>query len=352
MTELHPVTRRPSARIDAPPEEAWALFRRSPVARMAGLDARGRPFLRTLHFVVLDGALCFHASRVGEKLGALRGPVVVGADEPLVTIPSHFFDPVRACPATTYYRSAMAWGRLEEVPDADTKARALSALMDVHQPEGGFAPIRAQDPRYAAAIDKIAVLRVRPDRIRARFKLGQNKPREVIEVVIERLWRRGAPGDLEAIGVIRDAHPDDPRPAFLRGPAGTTFDVAPSAPFVEGAVDLVAGEYWNEGVPRPALRRAHAESTAWIVARDERGVAATARATTDAKRAWIYDVGVRGDARGRGIGRALIALLLDHPRVRGCRDVLLATRDAQPFYARLGFAERPPRHATMALRIG
>ena len=30
-------------------------------------------------------------------------------------------------------------------------------------------------------------------------------------------------------------------------------------------------------------------------------------------------------------------LLLDHPRVRGVRRVHLSTRDAQDFYARLGF---------------
>ncbi len=50
--------------------------------------------------------------------------------------------------------------------------------------------------------------------------------------------------------------------------------------------------------------------------------------------------------RGRRLGDAVLRLLLDHPAVRGCRFVHLGTRDAQGFYARLGFRPRdelPPR---------
>lgn len=47
--------------------------------------------------------------------------------------------------------------------------------------------------------------------------------------------------------------------------------------------------------------------------------------------------------RGRGLGKALIRLLLDHPAVRGARRVLLGTRDAQAFYRGFGFAERGAR---------
>ena len=35
----------------------------------------------------------------------------------------------------------------------------------------------------------------------------------------------------------------------------------------------------------------------------------------------------------------MMKLLLDHPRVRGARQVLLATRDAQRLYARFGFID-------------
>lgn len=47
-------------------------------------------------------------------------------------------------------------------------------------------------------------------------------------------------------------------------------------------------------------------------------------------------------------------LLLDHPRVRGAASVLLATRDAQPLYQKLGFVEvalAPPRPYTSTTMV-
>ncbi len=72
---------------------------------------------------------------------------------------------------------------------------------------------------------------------------------------------------------------------------------------------------------------------------DETGaLVATARAIADGgKYAWVYDVCVRGDWRGRGLGKAVTRLLLEHPAVRSCRVVRLGTRDAQSLYAGFGF---------------
>jgi N-acetylglutamate synthase-like GNAT family acetyltransferase len=54
----------------------------------------------------------------------------------------------------------------------------------------------------------------------------------------------------------------------------------------------------------------------------------------------IQDVMVAPAWRGRGVGEAIVRLLLDHLAVRHARRIYLMTRDAQPFYARLGFGER------------
>ena len=59
-----------------------------------------------------------------------------------------------------------------------------------------------------------------------------------------------------------------------------------------------------------------------------------------AKRAWIFDVMVAPERRGRRLGEAVVRLLLGHPAVRSTRRVYLGTRDAQAFYARLGFGDR------------
>lgn len=291
--------------------------------------------------MVVDDAICFHGGPVGEKNGMIGRDVVLSVEEHVATLPSYFFDAQRACPATTYYRSAMAWGHAELVREG--RARILEALMQRHQPEGGYVPMADDHPLYEAALRKLAVIRVHVDRIEGRFKLGQNKSVDLMERALAGLWQRGAPGDLEAIEAIRDAHPE---PLSLFDHGDVRFEVAPRD--VEGAVRLVRDEYWNVGIEPDLLAESHRQSDAWILGRDARGTCCTARAIADAKNAWIYDVAVRPDRRGEGLGEAMMRVLLEHPRLRRAKRVFLGTRDAQRFYAKLGFADHVGPHTTMA----
>jgi GNAT superfamily N-acetyltransferase len=56
------------------------------------------------------------------------------------------------------------------------------------------------------------------------------------------------------------------------------------------------------------------------------------------KRVWVYDVVVAPSHRRRGVARALMSLLLDHPAVRGAREQWLHTFSAERLYASMGFA--------------
>src|SRR5690606_2518567 len=107
------------------------------------------------------------------------------------------------------------------------------------------------------------------------------------------------------------------------------------------AVELLAGQYWNMGIPGEAIARAHRASPAWVGARDEDGrLVATGRAVGDGERvAYLMEIAVAERWRARGLGEAIVQLLLDHPRVRDTRRVLLRTGDAQEFYRRFGFVE-------------
>ena len=63
-----------------------------------------------------------------------------------------------------------------------------------------------------------------------------------------------------------------------------------------------------------------------------------ARVITDyATFGWICDVFVDEAERGRGIGARLMTAILEEPRLRGVRRLLLATRDAHDLYRRHGF---------------
>lgn len=333
------------------PAEARAFLAQQAVFHLASTTAAGEPLLRTLHGVVVDDHLVFHAAPRGEKTEALGRPAVAVAEELVATVPSTFFDAEKACPATTYYQSVSVHGVVEELTEPAAKARALQALMEKLQPAGGHRPITHDDPMYRAAVNGLLVAGLRLERVAGKAKLAQNRKPAEIPGLLEALWRRGEPGDARALELVRAANPAAPTPAFLAAPAGVTLHPWLPAEAADAVAALLDGTYWNTGFTRAQLAAAQRGSTAWIGARDATGaVVGSARAISDgAKRGWIYDVIVAPAWRGRGVGQALVRLLLDHPAVRATATVMLGTRDAQPLYARFGFvdvATLPPRGFT------
>ncbi len=324
------------------PDAALALLARAETVHLAAVDAGGAPLLRALHVVLVEGELVWHGSLAGEK-GFLPGhPVQVAAHERVAEIPSHFIDPERACPATTYYESVLATGVPVEVADPDEKARLLQALMAKYQPEGGHRPLGgAQNADfYRAAVAGTRVLRMPLATLSGKSKLGQNRSPEQRRRILERLWERGRAEDLAAIDRILAANADTPLPAVLAAPAGARLRCAPGARHAQAAAALLAGRYWTEGESPAALAAAHASSPGWLGAEDAASgeLIGTGRVLGDGLRlAWILDLVVREDWRGRGLGSALLRLLLGHPLARGARAIRLRTRDAEAFYRPFGF---------------
>jgi GNAT superfamily N-acetyltransferase len=107
-------------------------------------------------------------------------------------------------------------------------------------------------------------------------------------------------------------------------------------------IDLIhaflSGEsYWVPGIRREFVERAIEHSICFGVYDGARQVA-FARVITDcAGFAWLADVFVAGGRRGGGIGKRLIAFVLEHPDLQRIRRFMLATRDAHDLYANFGF---------------
>lgn len=326
----------------APHDEALALLRRAPYVHLASTTPEGEPVLRAVHGVLCGDALYFHGSPVGEKVSLAERRCVITYEELLADIPSYWTDPLMACPATSLFVSVQAHGTLVRVHDGPEKSRALQALMERFQPEGGHEPIRYDDPRYRKQVDGVALWKLSLDEVDAKFKLAQNRGPDYVETVVERLWERGAGGDVRAIELLLQANAARvERPARFRTEQGCTLHPWSDGSAIDECLALLRDEYWNaQRFDDRALRRAHEASAAWVVARDADGrIVATARAVSDTvKYAYIADVAVRSDWRAKRLGSALVALLLDHPAVRRAARVELATRDAMAFYERMGFA--------------
>lgn len=341
---------------EAEPSVAVELFERAEAMQVAGTDEAGEVVLKTVHGVVDEGWVCFHAAPAGEKTSLLGRQVVASVEQVVSRLPSTFFDAERACPATTLFRSAQVRGVLTAIEGPERKARVLQRLMEKLQPQGGYRPITATERLYGPSVKGLLIAGVPLTGATAKAKLAQNKSAEVRGRLLEHLWQRGEPGDPRTIELVRAANPDTPTPGFLTGPAGLRLHVAMDERLLDACAALLAAEYWNDRFSLETLRKAHQGSAAWVGATTEAGsLVGTARAMSDgAKYAWVYDVCVEPSWRGRGVGQALMRLLLEHPAVRGCALVRLGTRDAQSLYRRFGFVDtatvpRPYRTTEMVL---
>jgi GNAT superfamily N-acetyltransferase len=101
--------------------------------------------------------------------------------------------------------------------------------------------------------------------------------------------------------------------------------------------------YWSENVPRDVVERAIANSLPLGLYDPAGAQVGFARVVTDrAAFAWIADVFVLEDHRGRGLGRWLVETMLAHPDLEGLRVVMLATADAHSLYEGYGFRTVDP----------
>lgn len=97
--------------------------------------------------------------------------------------------------------------------------------------------------------------------------------------------------------------------------------------------------YWAQGRTREAQDTAIDGSRNYSVHDETSGdQLGYARVVTDgATFAWLCDVIVAPQARGRGVGKRLIAGVVDDLEPLGLRRILLATADAHGLYAQYGF---------------
>lgn len=104
--------------------------------------------------------------------------------------------------------------------------------------------------------------------------------------------------------------------------------------------------YWSAGIAKELLERAIANSLPFGVHEGTRQVG-FARVISDyATFAYLADVFVLEEHRGKGLGKRLMETIMSHPKLQGLRRWHLATRDAHGLYQQYGFSplSNPARH--------
>lgn len=101
---------------------------------------------------------------------------------------------------------------------------------------------------------------------------------------------------------------------------------------------MLSNTYWSENIPIDVVEAAIGNSFCVGAYAKDGSQVGFARLVTDyATFAYLCDVIVDEDWRGKGIGKQMVASLPGHSFVSGLRRVLLATRDAHSLYERFGF---------------
>jgi GNAT superfamily N-acetyltransferase len=100
---------------------------------------------------------------------------------------------------------------------------------------------------------------------------------------------------------------------------------------------LTEESYWARWRTREENERILDRSLCFGAYEDGRQVGHARVVTDGVVFGYIGDVFVVPEARGRGIGKALVQAILDHPDVRDTRSLTLLTDDAHALYEAFGF---------------
>ena len=96
--------------------------------------------------------------------------------------------------------------------------------------------------------------------------------------------------------------------------------------------------YWAPGVGLDVVERSIANSVCFGVYAADGEQVGFARVVSDrATFAWLADVYIESAHRGHGLGKRLVATVLEHPELQGLRRWMLGTADAHELYRRFGF---------------
>jgi N-acetylglutamate synthase-like GNAT family acetyltransferase len=117
---------------------------------------------------------------------------------------------------------------------------------------------------------------------------------------------------------------------------------------------LLRATHWAKDMSRDVLNLAFEHSLCFGLFDGERQVGFARLITDYCTYAYLTDVVIAAEYRGRGLGKWLMEAMLAHPDLNGMRRIALLTLDAERLYEQFGFAtdtgkliymerRRPPR---------
>jgi GNAT superfamily N-acetyltransferase len=110
----------------------------------------------------------------------------------------------------------------------------------------------------------------------------------------------------------------------------------------------LSDSYWAAGRSRATVELSIKNSLSFGAYQDGQQVGFGRVITDFATFAYLADIIVFPEFRGRGVGKAIVKAMVEHPQLMGIRLMLLRTRDAHGLYEKFGFGAIPQPDEMMA----
>jgi len=102
--------------------------------------------------------------------------------------------------------------------------------------------------------------------------------------------------------------------------------------------NYISGEsYWAKNVPRVVVEKSIANSLCFGLYFNSQQIGFARLITDKATFAYLADVFILEDFRGKGLSKWLIEIIHAHPELQGLRRWMLGTRDAHGLYEQFGW---------------
>jgi len=110
---------------------------------------------------------------------------------------------------------------------------------------------------------------------------------------------------------------------------------------LDAIADMLSRAYWAKGRKREVIARSIQHSLVFGIYDGTKQIG-FARVISDYTTfAWLCDVFIHEDYRGRGLGKWLVETILSHPELKDVTRFRLVTQDAHDLYAQYGFKPIP-----------
>lgn len=101
--------------------------------------------------------------------------------------------------------------------------------------------------------------------------------------------------------------------------------------------EFLVSSYWAKGIPAATVEKSLENSLCFAVLDGDRQIGFARVISDRATIAYLADVFVLPEYRGRGLSKWLMECIISHSELQGLRRWILATLDAHGLYEKFGF---------------